>query len=93
MRVKPKANGLASYRRLIELQKQMIELSQQHEETKRECAALREQVARGITQRSRARNTFPRRVQQSAGRFLKRLPGWGSIGAKFAVFSNKPSSC
>src|SRR5690349_9051389 len=32
------------YRRLIDLQKQMIELVQQHARTKRECTALREQL-------------------------------------------------
>jgi seryl-tRNA synthetase len=94
LRVKPKATSLESYRRLIELQKQMIELSREHEETKRECAALREQVARAITKRSRSRGRLQHRVQQTAGRLLKRLPGWGSLETKFGAFNNKPvSSC
>lgn len=94
LRGKPKANSLESYRHLIELQKQMIELSREHEETKRECAALREQVAREATRRSRDRKKLQYRIQQSAGKLLKRLPGWGSIETKFSVFNNKPvSSC
>jgi hypothetical protein len=89
-----KASSLESYRRLIELQKQMIELSREHEETKRECAALREQVAREITKSSRSRRTLPHWMQQSAGKLLKRLPGWGSIETKFGVINNKQvSSC
>ena len=40
---------LEPYRRLIELQKQMIELAQQHERTKRECTALREQLLEEMT--------------------------------------------
>ncbi len=42
--VKPVADDLEPYRRLIELQKQMIELVRQHERTKGECAALRTQM-------------------------------------------------
>jgi hypothetical protein len=38
-------NGLESYHRLVELQKQMIQLAQQNERAKRECAELRELVA------------------------------------------------
>jgi hypothetical protein len=41
---KPAGDDSAPYRRLIELQKQMIGLVQQHEKTKRECAALRAQL-------------------------------------------------
>ncbi len=37
-------DDLEPYRRLIELQKQMIELVQQHEKTERECAVLRAQL-------------------------------------------------
>jgi hypothetical protein len=40
----PGADDREPYRRLIELQKQMIGLVQQHENTKRECAALRSQL-------------------------------------------------
>ena len=42
--IKPAGDDSEPYRRLIELQKQMIGLVQQHEKTKRECAALRAQL-------------------------------------------------
>jgi predicted patatin/cPLA2 family phospholipase len=42
--IKPGADNLEPYRQLIDLQKQMIELAQQHERTKRECTTLREQM-------------------------------------------------
>src|SRR5215469_7083985 len=41
---KPVAADREPYRRLIDLQKQMIELVQRHERTKQECTALREQL-------------------------------------------------
>jgi len=46
---KPVADDREPYRRLIELQKQMIGLVQQHENTKRECAALRTQLLEEMT--------------------------------------------
>jgi len=47
------ADDLEPYRRLIELQKQMIGLVQQHEKTKRECAALRSQLLEEMTRPQR----------------------------------------
>lgn len=41
---KSMADNSEPYRQLIDLQKQMIELAHQHERTKRECTALREQL-------------------------------------------------
>jgi hypothetical protein len=41
---KPMAADREPYRRLIDLQKQMIELVQRHERTKQECLVLREQL-------------------------------------------------
>jgi hypothetical protein len=49
------ANGLESYRRLVELQKQMIQLAQQNERAKQECAELRELVATEVISRTEAR--------------------------------------
>jgi hypothetical protein len=49
---KPVAADREPYRRLIDLQKQMIELVQRHERTKRECSALREQL---LEERARPR--------------------------------------
>jgi hypothetical protein len=94
LRAKPAGDGLASYRRLIELQKQMIELSQQHEQSKRECAVLRAQVAHEVANRLRTRRTLRHRLQHSATKLLKRVPGFGSSEVKLAVLNNKQvSSC
>ena len=41
-------DNLEPYRRLIDLQKQMIELVHQHERTERECVALREQLLKAM---------------------------------------------
>jgi hypothetical protein len=86
---KPKHSGLESYRRLIELQKQMIELSRQHEESKRECAALRDRVTREMTSRIRTRKTLRHRIQRSASTWLKRVPGVGLIETKLGMFISK----
>jgi hypothetical protein len=37
-------DDLEKYRRLVELQKQMIDLARRYEQTKRECDALREKM-------------------------------------------------
>jgi hypothetical protein len=86
---KPKDDGLESYRRLIELQKQMIELSQQHEQSKRECNALRDQVAREVARRLLVRRTLRHRMQQSATKLLQRVPGFSSSLVKLNIFNNK----
>lgn len=69
-RAKPEATGLESYRRLIELQKQMIELSQQHERSRRECEALRDVVAREVA----ARRSATGRLRNSAAKLFKGSP-------------------
>ena len=48
----PVAEDLEPYRRLIDLQKQMIELVRQHERTKVECAELREQLLNEMAKRN-----------------------------------------
>jgi hypothetical protein len=58
--VKSLADGLEPYRRLVELQKQMIELVRQHKKTKGECAALREQLLDEMTRRRHSRWSFRR---------------------------------
>lgn len=73
-RAKPEGTDLASYRRLIELQKQMIELSQHHERSRRECEALRDVVAREVMEQARARQGTSARLRASAGKLLKRSP-------------------
>jgi hypothetical protein len=69
-RAKPELTGLESYRRLIELQKQMIELSQHHERSRRECEALRT----AVTQEVAARQSLTGRLRHSATKLFKRSP-------------------
>ncbi len=71
----PQGNGLESYRHLIELQKQMIELSQHHEQSRRECEALRDAVARELADQFRERQSVGRRLRTSAIKLLKQSPG------------------
>jgi hypothetical protein len=67
---KPVADNLEPYRRLIELQKQMIELVQRHERTKRECTVLRERLLEETT-RSRRRWNLRLSLGWPAGNWLK----------------------
>lgn len=71
-RAKPESPGLESYRRLILLQKQMIELSQQHEESKRHRDALRESVARDVADQLLARRSVRYRWQRKLMAVWKR---------------------
>lgn len=73
-RAKSAETDLESYRRLIELQKQMIELSQHHERCRRECEALREVVAREVTEHARSRTSARARLRASAVKMFKRSP-------------------
>lgn len=63
--LKSLADNLEPYRRLVELQKQMIGLVRQHEKTKSECAALREQLLDEMTRR-RSRWNFRRIISRPA---------------------------
>lgn len=72
-RAKPEVTGLESYRRLILLQKQMIELSQQHEQAKRERDVLREKVAREVANHLLARKSLRHRWQSKLVNFWKRF--------------------
>ena len=67
-------DDLESYRRLIELQKQMIELSQHHERSRRECDALRDVVAREVAEQARGRQSPMGRLRISAAKLFKRSP-------------------
>jgi len=64
---------LEPYYRLIEMQKQMIDLIQQNAHTERECAALREQLAREVEALARSRRSLPDRLRNSASGLLQRL--------------------
>lgn len=71
-RAKPEVTGLESYRRLIELQKQMLVLSRQHEQAKRERDTLREVVAQEVADHIRARKSLRHRWQRKMAMFFKR---------------------
>jgi hypothetical protein len=69
-------DDLEPYRRLVELQKQMIEAAQKHEQTKRRRDALRELMVLEIGGRRPTRRGLRHRLQQSAVKILKRVPGF-----------------
>jgi len=73
--VKAAAKDLEPYRRLVDLQKQMIELARQHEHAKRRRDALHEQMAREAADRQHDRRSLRHRLQRSAARLLKRVSG------------------
>ena len=92
--MKKVADDLEPYRRLVELQKQMIELAQQHEQSKRRCDALRDQMVSEVTNRRSVRRGLRHRVQQSAAKLLKRVPGFTAGKTNFGALNPKqPSSC
>ena len=64
---------LEPYYRLIEMQKQMIDLIQRNAHTERECAALRGQLSREVEALARSRRSLPGRLRDSASGLLKRL--------------------
>jgi uncharacterized coiled-coil DUF342 family protein len=74
--VKTAAKDLDPYRRLVELQKQMIELAQQYERTKRQRDALHEQMVHEAAGRRHDRRGLRHRLQWSAAQLLKRVPGF-----------------
>jgi hypothetical protein len=61
-------DDLEPYRRLVDLQKQMIELAQQHEQSRRECEALRVQMAKEIAARLREKSGLHRRLRAALSR-------------------------
>jgi hypothetical protein len=74
-------DDLEPYRRLIELQKQMIELVRQHERTRRECTVLREQLLKEMTRPRRSRRSLRRGIKRLTGNWLKGLTAsWKSRG-------------
>ncbi len=69
------AGDLEPYRRLVELQKQMIELAEQHEQSKRKRDALHEQMTREAASRLPGHRGLRHRLQQSAVKLLRHVPG------------------
>jgi hypothetical protein len=70
---KSEGKDLEPYYRLIEMQKQMIDLIQQNAHAERECAALRVQLAREAEALARSRRSLPDRLRNSAAVLLRRL--------------------
>lgn len=61
-------NNLEAYRRLVELQRQMIEVAQQHEQSKRECEALRAQIAHEIVTNLNDKRLLHQRLRTAVSR-------------------------
>jgi hypothetical protein len=74
--VKRVAKDLEPFRRLVELQKQMIELAQQNEHGKRQRDVLHEQMMSEVADRRDDRPGLRHRLQRSAARLLKRVSGF-----------------
>jgi hypothetical protein len=70
---KSEEKDLEPYYRLIEMQKQMIDLIQQNAHAERECAALRERLAREVEALARSRRTLPERLRESATGLMRRF--------------------
>jgi|SRR5581483_8804664 len=90
---KPSGDELESYRRLIEIQKQVEKMARLHEQTRRECDALREQVAREAIAELRQRGGLRYRLRLSAFKFFKRLPRATAADLFRALNLKEPSSC
>ncbi|MFZ0827686.1 MAG: hypothetical protein WAO02_09715 [Verrucomicrobiia bacterium] len=56
----------------------MIELAQQHEHSKRRRDALREQMTHAAGNRLPRHRGLRHRLQRSAAKFLKRVPGFAA---------------
>jgi len=86
---RPKGDSLAAYRRLIALQRQMIVIGQQHEQSKRECDALRAQMTQAASARRRNGKSVSHRLRESAVRLLRRVPGLLVATNPVKVFKTK----
>jgi regulator of replication initiation timing len=64
------SDALESYRELIELQKQIIELAERNEQAKLACHQLREQMAAEVVGQSVAQKN----LRQKANQAFERLP-------------------
>jgi regulator of replication initiation timing len=83
-------NGLESYHRLVELQKQMIQLAQQNERAKLECAELRELVATEVIAQMDSR----RSLRPQTNRALKQSPRMAATKSNLvSLIIEEPSTC
>ena len=85
-------DDLEPYRRLIHIQKQLAEMAKQNEQTKRECDALREQMAREVVESLRSRSGLRHRLRTSAFRLLERLPRILAAETIIRTPNRKPSA-
>jgi predicted nucleic acid-binding Zn-ribbon protein len=85
------ADDLEPYRRLIEIQKQLVHLSKQHEATRREFDALRERVARELTEAPRAKAGVSQRLRRSVAKLLKQLSRITIVEKPARTLNHKPS--
>jgi len=86
----PPVFDVEPYRRLVELQKQMIKLAQQNERVRQECSELRQRVATEAATRETAR----RSLRQKAKKALKQIPGMAAAKSGLVSIINKqPSPC
>ena len=72
---RPEGGDLEPYYRLIELQKQMMDLIQQNARAERECAALRKQLLREVEALVRSRRSLLGRVRGTGFSLLQRVLG------------------
>lgn len=88
----PAGDDLLPYRRLVELQKQMIEMAHQHERARRACQGLREQMALEIIARQRARQSLRHRCQQVVLGLFSRLASFALAATQLNPFRSTPAS-
>ena len=85
-------DDLEPYRRLVELQKQMIELAEKHEEAKRRRDALHEEVVRTVVNRRRANRNWRHYLPPPAARLLELIPGFPAGKPDPDTLNHKSSS-
>jgi regulator of replication initiation timing len=84
------ADNLEPYQRLVELQKQMIQLAQQNERARQECAELRERLAGEIIRRTGT----PAKLRQKVNQVFSRTTGKTAAKSQLVSLGFKqPSPC
>ena len=68
------AADLEGYRRLIEIQKELVHMAKRHEQTKRECDAIRDRMAREGFASVGWHRKLHVQLRRSASALWKRLP-------------------
>lgn len=84
---------LEPYRQLIKVQKELAWLAKQHEQTKRECTALREQLAREVIPKLRHKSKWRYRLERLIMKRFRRLPPAVPTDIFHTFSKNQPSSC